>query len=334
MPRTPQPPPPAETAKRRRGDVFLRSRREEGREPGWDGAIGEIARRQHGVVARRQLIAIGLGREAIQHRIASGRLHPVHAAAYAVGHRNISRPGRWMAAVLASGPDAVLSHWSAAALWGIRPNPRSVIDVTDPVKSRTWDGIRRHHKALPHDEVTVEEGIPVTSVPRTIFDLAATEPLDVVKALLRESEFRELSDRLSLWDLVERYPGRRGIRKVKAALEALRDEPVGERKSRFEERFAPFLGRHHLPRPRFNDWIRVGGKRFQVDCHWVEAKQVVELDGWQGHKTRTAFREDRARDRRLRVAGYGVTRLTWNQLADEPETIASDLRVLLTYKRL
>ncbi|HYQ79628.1 MAG TPA: DUF559 domain-containing protein [Solirubrobacterales bacterium] len=239
-----------------------------------------------------------------------------------------------MAAVLASGPDAALSHWSAAALWMIRPNSRSVIDVTDPVKSRSWDGIRRHHKALPGDEVTVEEGIPVTTVPRTIFDLAATEPLDVVKALLRESEFRELSDRLSLWDLVERYPGRRGIRKVKAALEALRDEPVGERKSRFEERFAPFLGRHHLPRPRFNDWITVGGKRFQVDCHWVEAKQVVELDGWQGHKTRTAFREDRARDRRLRVAGYGVTRLTWNQLEDEPETIASDLRVLLTYKRL
>jgi very-short-patch-repair endonuclease len=239
-----------------------------------------------------------------------------------------------MAAVLASGSDAVLSHYSAAALWGVRPSSRSIIDVTDPVKSRTWDGIRRHYKALPADEVTVKDGIPVTTVPRTIFDLAATEPLDVVKAMLREAEFLELHDRLSLWDLIERSPGRRGIRKVKVALEALKDEPLDERKSRFEERFVPFLRRHYLSRPRFNDWILLGEKRIQVDCLWPAQRQIVELDGWQGHKTRTAFREDRARDRRLRVAGYGVTRLTWNQLQDEPELIASDLRALLTYKRL
>jgi very-short-patch-repair endonuclease len=234
-----------------------------------------------------------------------------------------------MAAVLASGPDAVLSHWSAGALWVIRPSSRSIIDVTDPVKSRSWDGIRRHHKALPADEVTVKDGIPVTTVPRTIFDLAATEPFDVVKSLLREAEFRELHDRLSLWDLVERYPGRRGIRKVRTGLEALKDEPVDERKSRLEERFDPFLRKHRLPRPRFNHWITVGDKRFQVDCHWPGTNKIVELDGWQGHKTRTAFREDRARDRILTVHGYSVTHLTWNQLDDEPEAIASDLRVLL-----
>ncbi len=234
-----------------------------------------------------------------------------------------------MAAVLASGPDAVLSHWSAAALWMIRPNSRTTIDVTTAHKSRSWDGIRRHHKALPVDEVTVEEGIPVTSVPRTIFDLAAVEPLDVVKALLREMEFQELRDRLSLWDLVERYPGRRGVRRVRAALEGVKDEPVGERKSRLEERFAPFLRTHRLPVPRFNDWISAGGKRFQVDCHWPELRQIVELDGWQGHKSRSAFREDRARDRILHVHGYSVIHLTWNQLDDEPEAIAADLRVLL-----
>jgi very-short-patch-repair endonuclease len=238
-----------------------------------------------------------------------------------------------MAAVLASGPDAVLSHWSAAALWAIRPNSRSVIDVTDPVKSRSWDGIRRHHKALPADEVTVEEGIPVTTVPRTIFDLSATEPLEVVKALLREAEFRQLHDRLSLWDLVERYPGWRGIRRVKAALEALKDDPLDERKSRFEERFAPFLHRHSLPRARYNQWILIGDTRFQVDCLWPDQRQIVELDGWQGHKSRTAFREDRARDRALRVHGYSVIHLTWNQLDDEPEKIASDLRVLLQIEK-
>ena len=266
---------------------------------------------------------------AIKNRIRRGRLHPLYAGVYRVGHGLVQREGRWLAAVLASGPDAVLSHWSAAALWGIRPNSRSVIDVTDPVKSRSWDGIRRHHKALPADEVMAQKGIPVTTVPRTIFDLAAFEPVEVVKAMLREAEFRELHDRLSLWDLVERYPGRRGIRRVKAALEALKDEPLDEYKSRFEERFAPFLTRHHLPRARFNQWNLAGDRRFQVDCLWPDQRQIVELDGWEGHKTRAAFREDRARDRRLRVAGYGVTRLTWNQLEDEPEAVASDLRVLL-----
>lgn len=268
-------------------------------------------------------------REAIQHRIASGRLHPLHAAAYAVGHRNVSRHGRWMAAVLASGPDAVLSHWSAAALWMIRPNSRSIVDVTDPVKSRTWDGIRRHHKALPPDEVTVEEGIPVTTVPRTIFDLAATEQPEVIESLIREMEFLELRDRLSLADLVGRYPRRRGVARVRLALDRIKDEPEGRRRRGIEERFAPFLRRRDLPIPRFNDPILVAGKRYVVDCHWPDVKEIVELDGWQGHKTRTAFREDRARDRRLRVAGYGVTRLTWNQLEDEPERIAADLRALL-----
>jgi predicted transcriptional regulator of viral defense system len=166
-----------------------------------------------------------------------------------------------MAAVLASGPDAVLSHWSAAALWMIRPNARSVIDVTTPHKSRSWDGIRRHHKALPADEVTVEEGIPVTSVPRTIFDLAATEDVDAVASMLRESEHRNLWDRLSLWDLVERYPGRRGVRKVRLALQRITEEPTGRKRSKLEERFEPFLRRYRLPQPRFNDWILLGAKR-------------------------------------------------------------------------
>jgi very-short-patch-repair endonuclease len=224
-----------------------------------------------------------------------------------------------MAAVLASGSAAVLSHWSAAALWGIQPNSRTRIDVTVPHATRSSDPIRRHVSRVPDDEVTVKEGIPVSTAPRTIFDLAATEPLDAVKALVREAEFRQLHDHLSLWDLVERYPGRRGVRRVKAALEALKDEPLDEYKSRFEERFASFLRRHELPRGRLNQWILVGGKRFQVDCLWPEQRQIVELDGWEGHKTRTAFREDRARDRKLRVGGYGVTRLAWNQLDDEPE---------------
>jgi len=235
-----------------------------------------------------------------------------------------------MAAVLASGPDAILSHWSAAALWKIRPNQRTRIDVTVPHRSRSSDLIRRHVSEIPLDERGVKKGIPVTSVPRTIFDLAATEDADVIQNLLREAEFLELWDRLSLWDLVERYPGRRGVGKMRAALERLKSEPPGRKRSKLEECFAPFLRRHHLPLPRFNDWIVLGSKRYQVDCHWPGTGQIVELDGWQGHRTRPAFREDRARDRALRVAGYSVTRLTWSQLDDEPEAIAADLRALLS----
>jgi predicted transcriptional regulator of viral defense system len=187
--------------------TFLRSRAGE-------KAIAELARRQHGVVARDQLVRLGLEPDAIGRRIRAGRLHRLHAGVYAVGHELVSREGRWMAAVLVSGPEAVLSHRSAAALWMIRPNSRSVIDVTTPRKSRSWKGIRRHHSPLPADEITVEERIPVTSVPRTILDLAATEDADTVENLLRESEFRQLTDRLSLPDLIERYPRKRGTRKV------------------------------------------------------------------------------------------------------------------------
>jgi very-short-patch-repair endonuclease len=281
------------------------------------------------VVARRQLLELGLGENQIEHRLMVGRLHRLHKGVYAVGHTLIPREGRWMAGVLASGPDAVLSHWSAAALWEIRPNGRSRVDVTVAHRSRSSRSIRRHVSTIPADERAVHEGVPVTSVPRTTFDLAATADLDDLVAMLREAEYLNRWDRLSLPHLLERYPGKRGSRKVRAALDRLKEEPGGRIRSKLENRFAPFLRRYRLPLPRFNDWIVLGAKRYQVDCHWPGTGRIVELDGWEGHRTRSAFRDDRERDRRLTAAGYTVTRLTWNQLDDEPEAIASDLRALL-----
>jgi very-short-patch-repair endonuclease len=234
-----------------------------------------------------------------------------------------------MAAVLASGPDALLSHWSAAALWMIRPNSKSRIDVTAPHKSRSSRPIYRHVSKVPPDERSVEEGIPTTSVHRTIFDLAASASVDEVIAMIKEAEYLNRWDRLSLPDLLERYPGKRGSRKVHVALQRITEEPPGRKRSRLEERFAPFLRRHHLPLPRYNDLISLNGRNYAVDCHWPDLRRIVELDGWEGHGTRSAFREDRARDRALNVAGYSVTRLTWNQLDDEPAQIAADLRALL-----
>jgi very-short-patch-repair endonuclease len=178
------------------------------------------------------------------------------------------------------------------------------------------------------DEKTVSDEIPVTTVPRTILDLAAVSSAEVVENALREAEYQRLYDHLSLADLIARHPRRRGVLKARAALDRLEKEPSGRRRSRLEERFVPFLRRFHLPLPRLNAWVEAERQRYQVDCLWPPA-QVVELDGWQAHGTRSSFRDDRARDRHLRVAGYSVTRLTWAQLEDEPAEIAADLRSLL-----
>ena len=294
----------------------------------WDAAIAELAGRQHGVVARRQLQALGLGEGAIDWRLRHGRLHRLHKGVYAVGHTALAREGHWIAAVLNCGPDAVLSHRSAAALWGIRDHGGGPVDVTSPSKTKPWGSIRRHFAPLPADEVTVECGIPVTTAPRTIFDLAATSPTDTVESALRQSEFRRLYDPLSLHDLIARYPRHRGVRSVRAALARLAEAP-GHTVSRLEDRFLPFLDRHDMPRPHLNVWIEARGRRFKVDCFWPASRQIVELDGWEGHGTRSAFHDDRARDRRLRVAGYGVTRIPWSALDDEPSAVAADLRTLL-----
>jgi very-short-patch-repair endonuclease len=313
---------PRDSAKTTPQERFSRTRDD-------DRELAALARRQHGVIARRQLLARDWSETAIDKRIRAARLHRLHAGVYSVGHQLLTREGHRMAAVLASGPEALLSHWSAAALWGIRSTGRTGIDVAVPHRSRSSKAIHRHVSHVPEDERAAEKGIPVTSVHRTIFDLAASTDADAVISMLREAEYRRRYDRLSVWDLLERYPGKRGSRKVRAALERLREEPEGRKRSKLEERFAPFLRRHRLPTPRFNDWVLLGSRRYRVDCHWSGTGQIVELDGWEGHGTCSAFREDRARDRALRVAGYSVTRLTWNQLDDEPEAVASDLRVLL-----
>jgi very-short-patch-repair endonuclease len=197
-------------------------------------------------------------------------------------------------------------------------------------KCRPVPPIRRHYSRLPADEITTWEGIPVTSVPRTIFDCAAGGDVDLVEAVLRQAEYRKRWDALSLPYLLDRYPRRRGCRTVKEALKRLEESPLGTTESPLEEKFLPFLRAYGLPTPRLNEWIELGGRRYKVDCRWQGTKEIVELDSWEAHGTRSAFRDDRERDRRLRVAGYGLTRITWAQLEDEPAAVAADLRALLS----
>ncbi len=297
---------------------------------GFDRAIAELAGAQHGIVARRQLLALGLSSSAIGLRMKAGRLHRIRPGVYAVGHSVLSRQARWMAAVLFADADAVLSHRSAASLWGIREGPSGSIDVTVRKKSRSRGGIRRHFALLPADETTVRLGIPTTTVPRTIFDLSPVLGLDAVERILRESERLRLYDALSLPALVARYRGNRTIREC---LNRLRDMPPGVSREELEARFFVFLDARDLPRPHLNAWLSIGSRQYQVDCLWPEQRVIVELDGYATHGTRGAFESDRERDRKLAIAGYRSIRLTWWQLHDDPASVAADLGALLSRGR-
>jgi hypothetical protein len=236
-----------------------------------------------------------------------------------------------MAAVLACGAGAVLSHRSAAALWGIAAFS-GAIEVTTPRDVRSQGMIRRHCAHLPPDEVTVCDGVPVTSVHRTIFDYAGLSSVDRLEAAMREAEYRRLWDRLSLPALLARHRGHRGKAKLRLCLERL-GRTAGFTRSDLEEIFLPFLDRFGLPRPHLNAWLQVGGEWIEVDCLWRERQLAVELDSRSAHETRSAFEADRDRDRRLQAESWRVVRITWRQLHDEPERIARDLGRLIKYKR-
>jgi hypothetical protein len=239
------------------------------------------------------------------------------------------REGRWMAAVLYCGPEAVLSHRAAAALWGIR-SAGGAIEITTPTKSRSSGSIQRHCAVLPGDEVTARARIPVTTISRTLCDLAAVLPVNAVERAMREAERLRLHDSLSLEDLLARHPRRCGAATVHECLRRRLELPLGVTREALEARFLVFLERAGLPRPRLNAWLMLGARRFQVDCLWVDQRVIVELDGYATHGTRMAFEDDRDRDRRLAAAGYRGIRITWRLLHEIPGEIAADLRALLS----
>jgi len=292
-----------------------------------DRGVALLAGAQHGVVSRRQLFVLGLGRGAIFHRLARGRLHEVHRGVYAVGHPLLSDRGRWMAAVLAGPPGTFLSHRSAAALWEIRSHRGGRAEVTCRQRMHGAPGIVRHRALLPEDEVTRVDRIPVTTVARTILDLAAVLDCRRVERALNETEVRGLGGDLALADLVRRYPGRRGIACIRGLVQA--GAGVALTRSELEERFLALVSDHGLPQPLVNAGLFAGGRWYEADSLWREQRLVVELDGRAVHATRSAFERDRARDRALQVAGWRVVRVTWRQLDSEPEAVVADLRRLL-----
>lgn len=294
----------------------------------WDERIAVLARRQHGVVGRAQLRELGMGDGAIEGRVKRGRLHRFHRGVYCVGYRRISRKGRWMAAVLALGPGACLSHRSAARLWGLMAPGDEWVEVTSPPPSRARRrGLVCHEAVVAEDERLLVDGIPVTSPFRTVFDLATVLRLRELERVLNEAEVRGLRDRVSLPILLERYPGRRGARNLRALLES--ERPEGITRNDFEEAFLALIDAHGLPRPRMNADLAVRGRFFEIDALWERERVALELDSRGVHGTPKKFESDRQRDRILVAEGWRTTRVTWRQLQDEPEAIVADLRLAL-----
>ena len=285
---------------------------------------------QHGVVSLEQLGALGLSPSGVRRRVACGRLVRVHAGVYATGHTPLTRKGRWMAAILACGHGAALCGRTAAAAQGLLHHD-GAIEVVAPLrrgKARPGLVVRERSDLVPSDR-TVVDGIPCTSVARTLLDLAAVVwPDQLARACERAEELREF-DLRALRDLVRRNRGRRGVRRLRLAMDAMRSlEPAA--RSELERRFLALCERSGIPRPHVNAWIEVSGSGLEVDFSWPHARLAVEVDGAAYHSDTAAFERDRERDRRLLLAGWRVMRVTWRQLEAQPAELAASLRALLS----
>jgi very-short-patch-repair endonuclease len=280
-----------------------------------------LAARQHGVVAAKQLSALGLTRDAVKHRVRHGRLTPLHRGVYLVGP-NETPLTRLMAATLACGPEAVLSHHAAAALHGFG-REAAVIDVT--VRSgqpRTRRGLRVHRAKLGDEDVTTREGIPVTTPARTITDLAKTTARRELGRAVEEALIQRCIDTDTLTRAVDEAAGRRGARALRATAQT-RDPQIT--RSEAERRLKRLIEQAGLERPETNR--RVGG--YEVDAVWRSRRLVVEVDGYAFHGGRAAFERDRRKDALLTASGWRVIRVTWRQLVDEPHLVVARVAAAL-----
>ena len=278
--------------------------------------MARLAARQHGAVSFVQLGLLGMGRGAIQHRVARARLHRRHRGVYLVMAPAIAPPlACLMAAVLACGGRAVVSHRSAAWLWGFAPAPLDRVEVTIDAAS-VWQvaGIDKHRGRLERRDVTRRRGIPVTSAARTLIDYAGDATTAELERAVEMARRDGLVSSRGLRAALQRAPRGRGAR-----LEAVLDSRQGPAltRSEAEVRFAELMRAGRLRLPEHN--VRVGS--FEVDALWREEGLVVEIDGYAFHSGRAAFERDRSRDAELQAAGLRVLRFTWRQLVHEPEVV-------------
>lgn len=291
--------------------------------------LAKLAAAQHGVVATWQLYVLGFTAREVQGRVRSGRIHRVHRGVYAVGHTKLTARGHWMAAVLACGEDALLSHLSNAGLRTFLPDGRAVIDVTVPGRSRHARGaiVVHHARTLHPDDIDVYDGIPCTSVARMLLDVAETAPFRHLERAFEAAERERRLDMTKVQELIDRSRGRAGLKPLTALL-AQFQEPAPHERSRLESRFFRLCRGAGVALPAVNAWVG----EFEVDMLWASAKVIVELDGWGTHRTRQAFERDRARDVRLQLMGYRVLRFTWRQLAQEPDVLLEAVQRLIAHE--
>lgn len=268
-----------------------------------DSIIGALAARQHGVVSGAQCLAQGMTRRQIEVRLSTGRWYAVHRGVYAVGHDALSDFGRYWAAVLACGDGAVGSHRTAASLWLLQPHHRSWPHMTAPTQRRQRSGIVVHETRLlrPSDSAR-RHGIPVTSLTRTLRDLARIAGPEETETAVRAAERIHAFDRTAL------------------------NRPVPKRYTRgeLEKRLLRMLRDYGLELPELNvQWHGV-----ELDAVWWAVRLVAEIDDWDTHRDRDSFTSDRRRDRALTIASLRPIRLTYEDLEDQADRTARDLRAL------
>ncbi|HEX6458015.1 MAG TPA: type IV toxin-antitoxin system AbiEi family antitoxin domain-containing protein [Thermoleophilaceae bacterium] len=289
--------------------------------------VSQIATKQGGPISREQLLDHGITDGAIRYWLASGRLHCYYRGVYLLGHEAITAKGRMLAPVLAYGHEAVLGYRSAGHWRGFYRTARPDIDVVVPGRTKAKQpGIDLHLvRSLDPRDVTEHEGIPITTVPRTLLDLAEVLNPRQLKRAAEEADRMRLVDWAEVQELLERSPGRHGLKPLGSLLADFDYEPLS--RSEFEALFYDFCMDHGLPRPTMNAPI-LG---YTVDAHWPGTNVIVELDSREFHLNAKAFEDDRKRDGDLLVAGYRVLRVTYRQLMREPKQLADRITKLLAY---
>jgi len=289
-----------------------------------DPLIATLAKRQRGYVTRQQLLDAGLGEQAIKYRLKTSRLIPVYAGVYAVGHLPTLPQDRAVGALLACGPGAVLSHGSAAALWGIFQRWEMPFEVT-ATSAHSRRGIRVHRAALTRKDIRIQLGIRVTSPARTLLDNC---PRLRDKALTRAVNELRLQRHLRLTELaelLERFPRNRGASRLRPFLQP----PGGLTRSEFEDAFLEFAERHGLPQPLVN--TRIAGR--EVDALFAAERVIVELDGYKFHSSRERFERDRDGDAEMLAIGLATVRITWERMTQTPAREAERLLRILGARR-
>jgi very-short-patch-repair endonuclease len=278
-----------------------------------------LVRRQHGVIARGQLLELGLSPDAIAHRLKVGRLHPLWRGVYAVGRPTVSWRGRLMAASLRCGPEALLSHRSAASLWGLLPRHGS-IDVVVPYRTaRRPPGIRVHRRVgLNSNDRRVIDGIPVTDPIATIVDISCGTPLGRLERAIREADRLDIVDPESLREALDSSPRRPGIGRLRSLLDS---ETFSLVDSKLERLFLELVRAARLPMPKTQTWLN----GFRVDFYWPDLGLVVETDGLRYHRTPSQQKKDHIRDQAHTVAGLTTLRFTAAQVHFEPERTTATL---------